>query len=271
MFSLRTLVRPSVLAPTLTAAAAICGLAIWHARAAAPVSAGAPSIEIGSEASATGWSVRSASSEDAAPAAIEGHALTLALTDKTDGDDAEWGYHSFAHDPRFPAVSADGTVAVLFEDAEDFTGAPITTLVAWNKSGKRVARFAIGGNGWSGNEQKMLGAANTWLARSTWTTLEEKTSGGWDDDYTKQTLTLASGASLVFDADSGKLTHAGRTIRASFGAPGTSDLGSCGSITGVTHVYSTDRLLVLVPSMNLGGDSCFGTPLADVATAVALR
>ncbi|HEY4179918.1 MAG TPA: hypothetical protein VGM90_23915 [Kofleriaceae bacterium] len=267
MLALRLLTRPSVLAPSVAAAAAICGLAVWHARATAPVPQ-APSIDARSEAPAMGWSVRSASTEDAVPAA---QAFALQLTDKDNEETTDWGYRSFAHDARFPAVSADGTIAVLFEDSEDFTGAPITTLVAWSKSGKRVATFAIGGHGWSGDEKKVLAKTNAWLARSSWSSLDAEAPGAWDDDYTKQTITFSSGAPLVFDAYSGHLTRGGRAIRAGFGSPGSSDEGSCGSITGIAHAFRSDRLLVLVPSMNLGGDSCFGSPSADVATAVALR
>ncbi|CAN5850090.1 hypothetical protein BH11MYX2_BH11MYX2_07040 [soil metagenome] len=266
MLSLRLLARPSVLAPSVAAAAAICGLAAWHARATAPVPQ-APSIDARSEEPAMGWSVRSAATEDAVAASLP---FALRLTETGNDDTTAWGYRSFAHDARFPAVSADGTVAVLFEDSQDFTDAPITTLVAWSKTGARVATFAIGGANWNGNEKKMLGAANAWLARSTWSSLDGNASIARSDDGERQTITVAAGAPLVFDAAHG-LTRKGRAIKVTFGAPGSSEYGPCGDITGIEHAFGTAHLVVLVPSVWLGGDSCFGSPAADVAMAVALR
>lgn len=269
MLSLRTLIRPSVLGPTLAAAAAIAGLAVWYANVRAPLPE-APSFDYASESPATDMSVRATSSDDKAPAP-EG--LTLKLTDApypTNPDDINWGYRHFAPDARFPVVSSDGTIVQLFMDEADFSGAPITTLVAWSKTGKRIANISIGGPGWSGNEDRLLKKANAFLARSTWESLDKHITSTRDDNDV-QTVTLAQGATLVYDMYKGSLTRDGHSVRASFPSPGSSELGGCGDITGIVEAFGTDHLVVLVPSANLGGDSCFGSTNAELATVVALR
>src|SRR5689334_9912551 len=69
------------------------------------------------------------------PKDVRARTYRLGLTAQADGPLV------FAHAPEveLPAVSKDGKlVAELFEDSEDFSGAPITSLVIWNRDGVAV-------------------------------------------------------------------------------------------------------------------------------------
>src|SRR5882672_3630813 len=125
------------------------------------------------------------------PANPEPRALELALVD---------GMLAMAAGSELPAVSTDGElVADLFVDSEDFTGAPITTLVIWSKAGKRVARFQLGPEPAAAmHAASVLHAANARLAQSKWRPLAFHPECGGDAFSATSTVKL-DGATVGFD------------------------------------------------------------------------
>jgi hypothetical protein len=193
---------------------------------------------------------------------------------------------------EFPAVSKDGKVIVeLFEDSEDFTGAPSSTLVFWAKSGKIVDTFDLGGSRASNTPQAaadlVRARANARLARSTWRPLavhDGCTPPGPDDaDQVDAQVQLDGGLVLHYAPDTGRLSsqragHKAKRLRTTFGAPGTrmgqADEGGgkgCGHVTRIAYAFGGPALglAIVVPEASLGGDSCFG--LSGSATALAVR
>jgi hypothetical protein len=179
----------------------------------------------------------------------------------------------FATTDAFPAVAADGTIAELFHDEEDFTGAPITTLVVWSRTGKRLGAFELGGMAEqkAGVAKRKLAAANKLLAAHSWESLTAATH------CTDERELCFDGDVHVRLDDKGQLstqvgTHAAHAVKAVFPAPGSASAeiggGSCGDITGLDRGFAGKGIVIVVPRVSLGGDSCTGSPTADLAIAV---
>jgi hypothetical protein len=168
----------------------------------------------------------------------------------------------------FPAVSADGSTLVeLFDDAQDFTGFPITSLVLWSVgSGNQLESFVVGGQP-SGDTTAILAKANARLAKTTWRGATTYTPCGHDDDTLQ-----ASGTTVAFSRDKQDVRVGARHV--SFPPPGSASKevggGGCGTTLGFARAFGAGKLVVLVPHVELGGDSCFGSPSAELALAVRL-
>lgn len=200
------------------------------------------------------------------------------------------GHHLFAaeHAADFPAVSEDGsTIAQLYHEGEDFTGAPITTLVLWSKTGARLASFRLGGftdpnrppdhaGKIAAYEWPILAAANTQLSRHTWNPLAIAKACGDDG-----TVCFPDGLKIRYDADKSDLViTAGkrkpRRIPATFPSPGQraaeEDIpgGGCGETRGLAGAYGSLSLgiVFLDQTAMLGGDSCVGQPTSDSTIAI---
>lgn len=180
---------------------------------------------------------------------------------------------------EFPAVSTDGKlVAQLFEDFEDFSGAPITTFVVWSVSGTRLGAYRLGGNTVHGSEKTVtatseeeaaLRDANAWLAKAAWRPLafHPECDG----------VVKLDGATLAFDPDTEQLTRKPKTKLAltfpDVGARMYDGSGPCGMIRGLVGGFGGPAIgfAVLVPHASLGGDSCFGLPTVETALAFPIR
>jgi hypothetical protein len=198
----------------------------------------------------------------AAPARSKSRAMQLELTGKHFKLLARKG------DAEFPAVSDDGTqIAQLFEDQQDFTGAPLTTLVVWTKTGKRVMKRGLGGEGDKRDPDATLRAANELLAKHRWRPLP--TFAPCDDASTLELDDIT----LAFDSAHEQVTAG--TVTKQLGAPGDAMMGTttCGVNTGLAEAFGGKALgiVIVVPRVNLGGDSCFGNPSADNALAIPIR
>jgi hypothetical protein len=230
------------------------------------------------------------------PADPSERAMKLQLAAGSD----DFPHHILAPDgtSAFPAISKDGkTLVQLFKDTQDFTGAPVTTLVFFSKAGKRLASFRLGGMGtkgapkdeapakaWDAYEAKALTGANKKLAATTWVPLPRHTPCNGYEDRTS-TLEFVD-ATLQLDLATQKLsTHPGdahsktaaKAVKASFPDPGVRSepgmKGGCGEITGLDSGFGSAALgvAIVVPRANLGGDSCSGKLNADMATAIPLK
>jgi hypothetical protein len=271
---LRILTRPPILGGLVLAGVAAGSLAVGRSWATRPTASPAPQLGLPAAVQTPRTSSTETSFEPVVPAPPAPAALVLRLR-----DDRDWGIRVFAADALLPAVSEDGkTIIELFEDGEDFTGAPITTLVGWSRSGSRKVAFALGGAAGTRapSAERVLRAANAWLAKARWRHLDGAATIGRSDDGERSTITTRTGATLQFDASTGRFTRVERTrrraLRASFGAPGSAmeARGGCGEILGVERAFGNDHLVVVVPTVNLGGDSCFGLPSSDLAIALTL-
>lgn len=187
---------------------------------------------------------------------------------------------------EFPAVSKDGsTVVELFEDTEDFTGAPLSTLVFWSKSGRVLATFRLGGTAMGEpirqHPVKTAAAANARLAKKRWRPLAVHGVCAATDDGEAVTLHLDGGVAVTFHADKQKLTRVigkgpSRPLRAAFPAPGSAMMGrtgGCGDVIGIERAFGGKDIgvAVFVPRVNLGGDNCSGNGEAANAIAVPIR
>ncbi|MCE9574791.1 MAG: hypothetical protein K8W52_16700 [Deltaproteobacteria bacterium] len=199
---------------------------------------------------------------------------------------------------EFPAVSKDGKVIVqLFHEGEDFSGAPITTLMFWSNRGTVIARYSLGSSNAAradGVDAKVptkaeaaLGkAANARLATRRWRPLAvhpacAPADAPVDDSDHSSTVQLDGDVAVTFDPVEQRLvsTRRGRTtkLRATFSSHGTrmgeDSHGGCGQITRLDYGFGGRDLgvAILVPDASLGGDSCFGLPTSDNALAIKLR
>lgn len=263
---------------------ALTAMACWLAWPRAQVLAAAPALALTAPPPTPHVGIVATAFDEVVPAPPPPVALSLRLID------GEFGVRVFAGDGRFPVVSADGNeIAELFQDGEDFSGAPISTLVVWSRTGKRTASFTLGGAANSvtevrgetaarlRHEDKMLAAANARLARARWRSLAHPLEVAQSDDGETTTVTTSAGDLLVFTAHTERLSRqrAGTTRRRAlaqaFPAPGGRwEGGGCGEIRGIERAFGDDHLVILVPSVQLGGDSCFGSPSAELALAVRL-
>ena len=273
LHTLRLLVRPPTLGALVIAGLAAGSIVVWHAWATQPEPDAAPELDLIASAQVPRESITRTSLDPLVPAPPAQAPTVLRLVD------AEvWNSRVFASDARFPAISEDGkTIVDLFQDEEDFTAAPITTLVAWSR-GARTTMFSVGGEGSASRpgDDRVLRRANAWLAKFRWQPLDGTVAIGTSEDGELSTIIAPSGATLEWRASTGTLSRVRgakrRAIRATFPAPGTSmeSQGGCGEIRGIARAFGDEHLLVLVPSANLGGDSCFGTPSAELAISIAL-
>ena len=181
----------------------------------------------------------------------------------------------------FPAVSADGSTLVeLFDDAEDFTGFPITTLVFWSaSSGTQLDTFALAPPRSGAPEDQIrrdnaasLAKANARLATTMWRGATTYTPCGTDGEK----LQIA-GVTITFSRDKQEV-RVGRASPVRFSPPGERDRdvdvgggGGCGQTIGFARAFGAGKLVVIVPQVQLGGDSCTGIPSAELALAIRLR
>jgi hypothetical protein len=194
----------------------------------------------------------------------------------------------------FPAVSEDGTTIVdLFQDDQDFTGLPISTLATFTRRGRDASVEADGPMPGAADPPspdevaawtRAVGDANALLAAHRWRTLPLAIAcpAPGDDARTDAPIRLGFGGRLDITFDrataelSARVRGATHRLAAHFGAPGTADAdvggGGCGEVTGVDRAYGARSLgfVVLVPRAQLGGDSCFGNLGVDDALVVAL-
>jgi len=180
----------------------------------------------------------------------------------------------------FPAVSADGDkLAMLFDDAEDFSAAPVHTLVIWNKAGKELVRMTsrtdpvdpdVKAPPPDGALLYRLDKANRALA-GTWRSI------GMAVSCSDGSLSIGDGVTFRFDEAKQTLIGAHGPIKQAFGSPGDRseppDHGGCGSVTRLAYGFGSKAFgsVVLVPSANLGGDSCVGKLGVDQAIVVPAR
>ncbi|MCE9574790.1 MAG: hypothetical protein K8W52_16695 [Deltaproteobacteria bacterium] len=223
------------------------------------------------------------------PADPATRAMTIDLV-----DNADWGYQTFAPGTgaAFPAVSKDGkTLVQLFQDGEDFTGAPITTIVFWSTRGAELARYGRGGasdsrNSAAADAPHAHAAVNQRLAATTWRPLAVHNACEPDSEVGRSPsrVTVDGDVAITFDPATARLTKRvakGRAtrIRAQFRAPGLRSAddgipgGGCGEITRLAYGFGGRDLgvAILIADGNLGGDSCFGQPVADNALVIPLR
>jgi hypothetical protein len=173
---------------------------------------------------------------------------------------------------HFPAASADGTTIVdLVQDAQDFSGIPIATVVFWTRAGV-ADKFQLVSEpaeseavGQTQDEEATVAKINAKLAEYSWHPLDKVTATGESEDTgAPNLLDFGDGFTVTLDAVADK-----------FPAPGTlpSDDGGggCGEITGLTEGFGSRAtgFAVVFPSANLGGDDCYGSPDADLAIVVA--
>lgn len=207
-----------------------------------------------------------------------GDTLAVALVDPNpDGEDMGWTMTlGPAEGSRFPAVSADGAKVVdLVEDAEDFSGIPIASVVFWTKAGT-VGTFQLAsairnetGDGapdeQTEREHEVVTGANAELAETTWHPIDKVTATGEDPD-------TGAPNQLVIDGVTIQLSQ----IADKFPAPGAlSDEmggGGCGEVVGLREGFGSKELgfAVVIPDVTLGGDDCFGLPSAELALVVPL-
>ncbi|MGE5180898.1 MAG: hypothetical protein ACM31C_02495 [Acidobacteriota bacterium] len=210
-------------------------------------------------------------------------------------EDEHSAHHLFAaeHAGDFPSVSDDGsTIAELYREGEDFTGAPITTLVLWSKTGTRLASFRLGGftdpsrppehaGKIAAYEWPILAAANAQLSHHLWSSLAVGKPCGEDPVDPGGALCFADGLSIRYLEGSDELViragkRAPRRVAAAFPPAGRRDAadggGGCGGTRGLAGGYGSLALgiVILDPASLLGGDSCVGLPASDRALPVLL-
>ena len=196
---------------------------------------------------------------------------------------------------ELPAVSDDGSeIAQLFVDEEDFTGSPVTTLVIWSKKGTKVWSVSLGGtetgnhpsfdaseSEWMAFDEKALKDANDHLAAHRWRPLAIFSECQSDPKGKASTIELEDGIVIKLDVATNQVTaRVGKAKpnvkKRAFVAPGwrasTAGGGSCGSVRGLGVAFGAKRagFVVVVPRIQLGGDSCFGAPASDQALAIAI-
>jgi len=175
----------------------------------------------------------------------------------------------------FPAVSEDGTTIVaLFQDAQDFTGIPVSTVVFYRRGGA-IASYDLSGDRASRDDDAaVIAAIDHRLARTRWRALPV---GVACSDAAAVTL---DGVTIAYDADRDRLTAsidggAPRRLRVRVPALGDADHdvggGACGHIQHL-DAFGARALgfAIVVPSGTLGGDSCFGRLGVDTAFVVPL-
>lgn len=194
----------------------------------------------------------------------------------------------------FPAISEDGqTIVQLFRDEEDFSSAPVETVVFFGADGTRGAAFRIGGHEpEAAPPAKIVARVNARLARSTWRALPVARScalPGTPDDDLHTAVAFADGHAFTYDERTGHLAtedtaHGPRRVRSqplavgpigwreSFDAADKTQHG-CGTVRRIEEaIWSpTTRLLLVVATGQLGGDSCVGRISADTITVVKVQ
>lgn len=182
---------------------------------------------------------------------------------------------------ELPAVSADGTkLAMVFHDEEDFTGAPIRTLIIWNKAGKQIFSITDRDDPHYDDDYKApppskalladLAKANAALG-GTWKSI------GMAVPCSDGSLGVGDGVTFRFDDKTHAVVDARGPIKIGFGSPGTrmepDSKGGCGEVTGLVEAFGSKAFgfVVLKPRIQLGGDSCFGTPSAKLVSIVPVR
>ncbi|HTJ47154.1 MAG TPA: hypothetical protein VL463_33865 [Kofleriaceae bacterium] len=191
--------------------------------------------------------------------ASRAHALAVELSPDVTAD---WGPTIVAaHGSQFPAISADGTTIVeLYADEQDFVGTPIATAVFYTKTDTQSFQWASDKDDRHGAEL-VVKAINARLAKTKWRALAE----------------LPADIRVTFDDHKQVVTvsRAGKKTTASFPAPGDimdRDLGSggCGGVVSLDKIYGDAKagFVVVEPRVGLGGDSCMGRPIADIAITV---
>jgi hypothetical protein len=173
----------------------------------------------------------------------------------------------FASSLRFPAESKDGKqLAQIFRDGEDFSGAPITTLVIWSTaSGAVIASFSLGGTANASADPKaVLARANARLATTTWHDAPIYVS-------TDATSVTAAGTTFTFDTTHETIEYGKRRVPVVSNRIVAVDHG-CGSIPrGFELAFGAGKLVVLVLAPgSLGGDRCAALPSVDTAIALVL-
>jgi hypothetical protein len=186
---------------------------------------------------------------------------------------------------ELPAVSADGSmIAQLFNDEMDFTGAPITTLLVWSRSGKQLGRYwldtslPVSDAERARNEAKVLREANARLGKTRWRPIAIHRVC----DSDRSVLALDD-VTVTFDPDAQRLAivRGGKStaVASRFPAPGTrmsgnGDGGSdCGTVLGLDSGFGGKAigLAVVIPAASFGGDSCMGGIPAGFAVAIPVR
>ncbi len=194
----------------------------------------------------------------------------------------------------FPAISKDGqTIVQLFRDEEDFSSAPVETVVFFNADGVRRASFKVGGHGpEAAPPAKIVARVNAALAKTTWRALPLARScalpGNPDDDL-HTTVAFADGHAFTFDERTGHLTsedtaHGPRRVRSQALAvgpigwresfdPKDKTQHGCGTVRSITEaIWSpTTGILLVVATGQLGGDSCVGRISAETVAAVKVQ
>ena len=173
----------------------------------------------------------------------------------------------FASSTAFPAVSSDGKqLAELFLDAEDFSGAPVTTLVVWSTAtGAVIASFSLSATSNAGVDPNLvLARANAWLASAKWHDATLYPASG-------SSSVTAAGTTFTLDTAHENIEFGKRRVQVVTSRIVPVDHG-CGSIPrGFDRAFGAGNLVVLVPVPgSLGGDSCAGLPAVDTAMAFVL-
>lgn len=185
------------------------------------------------------------------------------------------GLQVFAPAAGFPAVSADGkTLAELFLDGEDFSAAPVTTLVLWSTAtGAVTASFSLGGaSNVRADAKTVLAHANARLAKSAWRAATIYPPSDPDPERGIAQTVHAVGVTFAYDPVHDEVRFGKK--HASF--PPRDRIvpveHGCFAIPhGIDRAFGAGKLVVLVPSEGtLGGDSCAALPRVDVALAVVV-
>ena len=183
----------------------------------------------------------------------------------------------------FPAVSDDGTIVVdLFEDATDFVGTPVSTLATFTRRGSGPS-VALEGNVDSATpaqpdqvqaQTRAMIDANALLAKHRWRALSAGAICPRDPDDAErgERVELDGGLHVTFDPTADAIAVDGRAVASHFPAPGSSEFGGCGRISGVARAYGSRALgfIVLEPTGSLGGDSCTGELGVDTTIVVPI-
>lgn len=167
----------------------------------------------------------------------------------------------------FPAISSDGSkMAMLFEDGEDFSGAPVHTLVIWNRAGRRIVSIETR-EPFRGPEDPPAAAPSKAL-RARLDRANAALAGTWrpigapvpcDDGWVK----IDNDVRFRLDRDTGELVDARGPI-ARFGSIGTSNgadgepMHGCGAANGIRMTFGSKSfgIAVVVPTGISGGDGC---------------
>ncbi len=185
----------------------------------------------------------------------------------------------------FPAISKDGkTIVELFEDHADFSYAPITSLVLWDASGNPTA-FRVGTFEQKTPVADVVHQANARLAKTTWRTLPRAEGCSTGDDASRRSTAAFHGVTFTLDPTKGELAIEDtvkdkprtRTQKVKLAPLGTREKanggGHCGELTGITSAIwdAASQTVIVVPTGQLGGDSCVGELDATKATFIRLK